>query len=115
MADFSQTGVVTTLHRLKTNSVERIELDLERFSRTSPIGLVLPALYSEFETPAMQGIVPELRKVKYLERIIVAVGKASREQYQRARSFFSNFYTPVTCLWVESPRITDLLKLLEER
>jgi glucosyl-3-phosphoglycerate synthase len=115
MADFYQTGVVTTLHRLKANSVERIELDLERFSRSTPIGLVLPALYSEFETPAMVGIVPELRKVKYLERIVVAVGKATREQYRRAQSFFKDFYTPVTCLWVDSARITELLKLLEER
>jgi hypothetical protein len=51
MADFCQTGVVTTLHRLKTNSIERLELDLERFARNRPNGLVLPALYSEFETP----------------------------------------------------------------
>lgn len=34
MADFYQSGVVTTLHRLKANSIERLELDLERFART---------------------------------------------------------------------------------
>jgi glucosyl-3-phosphoglycerate synthase len=115
MADFYQTGVVTTLHRLKPNSIERLELDLERFSRNRPIGLVLPALYSEFETPAMQGIVPELRKVKYLERIVLVLGRASREQYQRARSFFKDFYTPVTIIWVDSQRIQALFSTLEER
>lgn len=115
MADFYQTGVVTTLHRLKTDSVERLELDLERFSRIRPMGLVLPALYSEFETPAMQTIVPELRKVKYLERIVLVLGRATKEQYGRARNFFKEFYTPVTILWVDSQRIQGLLKLLEER
>jgi glucosyl-3-phosphoglycerate synthase len=54
MADFYQTGIITTLHQLRANEIERIELDLEKFARKRPIGLVLPALYSEFETPAMQ-------------------------------------------------------------
>lgn len=115
MADFYQSGVVTTLHRLKSDSVERLELDLERFARTRPIGLVLPALYSEFETPAMQTIVPELRKVQYLERIVLVLGRATREQYLKARGFFKDFYTPVTILWVDSPRVQGLLGLLEER
>ncbi|MFN0166452.1 MAG: glycosyl transferase [Bryobacteraceae bacterium] len=115
MADFYQTGVVTTLHRLKPNQVERLEADLEKFSRNRPIGLVLPALYSEFETLAMQRIVAELRQVRYLQRIVVAVGKATAEQYATARSFFEGFYTPVTALWIDSQRIQDLLRMLEER
>lgn len=115
MADFHQTGVVTTLHRLKPDCIERLEADLEKFSRNRPIGLVLPALYSEFETPAMRQIVCELRQVRYLQRIVVVIGKASREQFMRARGFFDDFYTPVTALWMESERIQRLLQLLEER
>lgn len=115
MADFYQTGVVTTLHRLKADQIERLELDLERFARNRPIGLVLPALYSEFETPAMQVIVPALKKVQYLERIVVTLGRATREQYIRARGFFKDFYTPVTVLWMDGPRIQGLLATLEER
>ena len=115
MADFFQTGVVTTLHRLKPNHIERLEADLERFSRTKPVGLVLPALFTEFESPAMQLIVSELRRVRYLQRIVVALGRASQEQYDRARAFFDGFYTPVTLLWIDSARIQALLKMLEER
>src|SRR5512138_3491831 len=115
MSDFYQTGTITTLHRLKANNIERLETDLEQFSRTRPIGLVLPALYTEFKTPAMQRIVSELRQVRYLSRIVVAVGRASREQFDHARSFFDGFYTPVTFLWVESERIQALLKLLDEK
>jgi glucosyl-3-phosphoglycerate synthase len=115
MADFYQTGIVTTLHRLKPNNLERLEADLEKFSHTRPIGLVLPALYTEFETLAMQRIVAELKQVKYLQRIVVALGRATEEQYQRARSFFKDFYTPVTVLWMEAEGTTNLLKILEER
>lgn len=115
MADFYQTGIVTTLHRLTPNSIERLEADLEKFSRNKPIGLVLPALYSEFETAAMQRIVAELRNVRYLQRIVLALGRANQEQFERARNFFRDFYTPVTMIWVESERVQHLLRMLEER
>ncbi len=115
MSDFYQTGVVTTLHRLKPDSVDRLEAELQGFARTRPIGLVLPALYTEFETPAMQRIVAELKQVRYLEQIVLVLGRANEEQYLRARSFFDDFYTPVTMLWMNSERIQELLRMLEER
>src|SRR5512139_1378941 len=115
MSDFFQTGMVTTLHRLKPNNVERLEGDLEKFSRSRSIGLVLPALYSEFGTPAMQRIVSELRQVRYLQRIVVSLGRATREEFDRARSFFDDFYTPVTVLWIDGERTQSLLRMLEER
>ena len=51
MSDFYQTGVVATLHRLKPNDAARLDRELQAFSRHNRIGLVLPALYAEFETP----------------------------------------------------------------
>lgn len=115
MADFYQTGVVPTLHRLKPDSTERLESDLERFTRAKPVGLVLPALISEFENTAMQRILAELQKIRYLQRIVLALGRATPEQYLRVQSLFSNFYTPVTIIHIESERIQALFRLLEER
>jgi len=114
VSDFYQTGVVTTLHRLNPGRLAGIEEDLQRFSRVLPIGLVLPALYSEFETPAMEGIVGELAKVRYLKRIVVTLGRTSRAEFQKAQGFFGNFPTPVTFLWMDGDRIQKLLALLEE-
>jgi glucosyl-3-phosphoglycerate synthase len=115
MSDFYQTGIVTTLHRLKPDSIERLEGDLERFARQKPIGLVLPALYSEFETPAMVRIVKELQKVRYLQRIVLALGKASDENFARVRGLFENYYTPVSILHLESERIRSLERMLDDR
>jgi len=115
MADFYQDGVLTTLHRLNNNHVDRLEADLAKFTRNRPIGLVLPALYSEFETLAMQRIAQQLQQIQYLERIVVAVGRASEEQFERAKGFFHDFYTPVRLIWIDGPRIQSLLKKLEER
>jgi glucosyl-3-phosphoglycerate synthase len=114
VADFYQDGVLTTLHRLKPNDVDRIEADVSRYARNRPIGLVLPALISEFDTQAMQRIVSVLKQIQYLERIVVAVARASHEQFERAKSFFQDFYTPVRLIWIDSERIQSLLRKLEE-
>lgn len=114
MADFYQSGVVTTLHRLNPNGLQHLERELEVLSEDTPIGLVLPALYSEFETPAMRAITDELAKIRYLRQIVVALGRATEDQYREARSFFRHFRQPVTVLWVDSPRIQDLLGQLED-
>lgn len=115
MADFYQTGVVTTLHRLTPPNLERLERELEEFSQEVPIGLVLPALYSEFETPTMQRIVDQLREVRYLNRIVVALGRATEEQFHHAKSFFEGFHAPVVVLWVDSPRVQAILDMLSEK
>jgi glucosyl-3-phosphoglycerate synthase len=114
MADFYQTGVVATLHRLSPDGLPRLERDLEQFTRADPIGLVLPALYSEFQTPAMRGIVEELARVRYVKEIVVALGRASPADFQNARSFFEGFPFPVTFLWMDGDRMQSLLHLLSE-
>jgi glucosyl-3-phosphoglycerate synthase len=113
MSDFYQTGVVTTLHRLNPDGLDRLERELQELSCDRPIGLVLPALYSEFRTPAMRQIVSELSGVRYLKRIVVALGRATEAEYHHARSFFEEFEIPVTVLWMDSPEIRELLASLQ--
>jgi glucosyl-3-phosphoglycerate synthase len=115
MADFYQTGVVTTLHRLNPNGLERLEADLTQFAERTSIGLVLPALYSEFESSSMCRIVEQLSHVPYLRHIVVALARATPAEYENARSFFCDFPWPVTFLWMDSPRVQSLFRLLEER
>ncbi len=114
MADFYQTGVVTTLHRLRSEGTARIEAELEKFSGVNPIGLVLPALYSEFETPSMRRIVSEIAKVRYLHEVVVTLGQATENEYHKARRFFQDFPIPVTFVWIDGERIQRLFRLLEE-
>ncbi|MBI4467827.1 MAG: hypothetical protein HY650_00735 [Acidobacteria bacterium] len=89
MADFYQTGVIATLHRLAPTNLDRLESELNRYSRDRPIALVLPCLYSELEGVALPRILEELKKVRYLRQIVVSLGRANEEQFQHARSFFS--------------------------
>ena len=62
MGDFFQNGVITTFHELSNRTVEELESDLMDWSKTRPISLLIPSLYSEFEGDAIPKIISELRK-----------------------------------------------------
>ncbi|MBI4937940.1 MAG: glycosyl transferase [Nitrosomonadales bacterium] len=108
MSDFYQTGIITTLHQLGKPSLERLETELHEFSKIRPIALVLPSLYSEFEGPAMPGIVSELSKVKYLKEIVLVLDKASEKDFHRVREFMSPISTEVKIIHNDGKRISEI-------
>ena len=113
MSDFYQTGVITTLHQLGKPSLERLEAELLGFSKTRPIALVLPALYSEFEGPAMPGIVQELAKVKYLNEIVLVLDKASEADFERVREFMAPIPAEVKIIHNDGKRILEVYETLK--
>jgi glucosyl-3-phosphoglycerate synthase len=120
MADFHQSGVITTLHRLGAEGAPRLELELLRYSRVRPIALVLPCLVSELRGDGLKGIVDVLRGVRYLREIVVSVsGSDDPADYDEMRRFWDGVRTctgaPVALLWNSGPRVQGLLqRLLDE-
>lgn len=112
MADFHQPRTVTTIHRLNAGSASQMERSLGQWGRQRPVGLVLPALYCEFEHPAMARIARELASARFLKRIVVVLGQADAAQYKRARTFFDRFDTPVSFLLVDHPRMDAYMSSL---
>jgi glucosyl-3-phosphoglycerate synthase len=78
MADFHQTGVISTLHRLGRPDLDRLERDLRAHARARPIALVLPCLYSELHDGALKGLIDELTRVTYLAQVLVSVAGTDR-------------------------------------
>ncbi|MGY6650343.1 glycosyl transferase [Wenyingzhuangia sp. IMCC45574] len=108
MADFFQNGVITTLQNLGDRSLEDLEGELEKFSERRGMVLLLPALYSEFETPAMHKIIDELKNVKYLYKIILGLDQATEEQFKEVKKIMSVLPCRVEVLWNDGPRIKEL-------
>lgn len=112
MADFYQTGVVATFHRLGKLNLEKIEAELSWYANERPIALVLPSLYSELEGDALKGIVRELREVKYVREIVVALGPATEEEFRHAKNFFSVLPQKTSIIWNTGERIGDIYKTI---
>lgn len=114
MADFFQNGVITTLQNLGGRSLESMEAELLEFSKRRNMVLLLPALYSEFETPAMQTIIDELKDVKYLFKIILGLDRATKEQFLEVKERMSVLETPVEVLWNDGPAVQSIYKELTQ-
>ncbi len=108
MADFYQTGVVSTLHRLGIGDLDKIESELMWYSQERPIALVLPSLFSELEGDALRGIVEELKKVGYIREVVVTLGPATPEEFAHAREFFSALPQRTKIIWNSGPRMDEI-------
>lgn len=114
MADFFQNGVITTLQNVGGRSLESMEEDLLEFSKRRKMILLLPALYSEFETPAMQTIIDELKEVDYLYKIILGLDRATKEEFLEVKERMSVLKCQVEVLWNDGPNIKAIYKELTD-
>ena len=94
MADFHQTGVISTLHRLGQPDLTRLERELVSYSDDRPIALVLPSPVSpRLRGPALKGIVDVAAAAStYLREIVVSVSGTddARPTTKRCATLFSD-------------------------
>ncbi len=114
MGDFHQPGEITTLHRFGKLDLNKLESAIKKYSRLRPIALVLPTIFSELEGTALPKILEELKEVKYLNQIVVTLGRFNKEQFKQAKKFFSVLPQEVKLIWNDSSRIKKLYKLLDD-
>ena len=112
MADSYQSPMVTTLHNIVDRPIEEIEAELVQFSERRPLGLILPALYSELERPALANIVSELKKVPYLGQIVIGLDRATEQEYRHAIEYFSELPQPHQILWNDGPNLRRIDEIL---
>jgi len=115
MSDFSQNGIISTLHDFGTKTTSEIEKELLSFSKQRKMELILPCLYSELEGNALPKIVKEISKTKYLDHIIVGLDKANSKQAKKAWKFFKKFNMPFSILWNDGPGLKKLDQELKKK
>ena len=115
MSDFSQNGIISTLHDFGTKSTVEIEKELLSFSKQRKMELILPCLYSELEGTALPKIVKEISKTKYLDHIIVGLDKANAKQAKKAWKFFKKLNIPFSILWNDGPNLKKLDQELKKK
>lgn len=124
MSEFHQYSTIATLHNLyeifdRDEYLHKLEQKLESYAQTMRIGLVLPSLFSELDTPGvLQNIVNEINQVKYLREVVVAFnGTEDERKYHRARDFFRQLEKPdreVKMVWVDGPRVQGVMQALAD-
>jgi len=114
MADFFQSGVIGTLQKLKERPLEEMDAELKSISRRRGMVLLLPALFSEFETPSMPRIIEELKGINYLCKIVLSLDRANEKEFKEAKAKLSVLPTDVKVVWHDGPRMEKLYKELKK-
>ncbi len=114
MGDFYQTESFSTLHRLNRNNVGLLEEQLLDFCETRPIALVLPCLYAELQGEALKNILEQLKEVRYLNEIVITLGRADENEFRHAREFFSVLPDNYKIIWDDGDKMTAIYNLLKE-
>ena len=114
MSDFFQNGIITTLHKLSSYSLEKIENSIREITKERKFALLLPSLYSELKGKALPGIVEQLKEADYIHEVVVSLDKANKTEFNHAKEFFKKIPTKTTIIWNDSPQIKAIYKNLKK-
>jgi glucosyl-3-phosphoglycerate synthase len=114
MSDFFQNGIITSLHKLPSYSLEKIENSLREITKERKFALLLPSLYSELKGKALPGIVEQLKEADYIHEVVVSLDKANKTEFKHTKEFFKKIPTKITIIWNDSPQIKAIYKRLKK-
>jgi len=113
MADFHQ-NVVPTFSRLMDEDLGRMEKSILRAARRAPIGVIIPALFSDLSSAAMQNIIQELSQMNFVKRVYVSLDKSSEDEFQQAREIIKPLKENGVLLWNDAPSVQTVLDKINQ-
>jgi glucosyl-3-phosphoglycerate synthase len=113
MADFQQ-NVVPTFTRLVDENLDRMEKSILRAARRAPIGVIIPALFNDLSSPAMQHIIQELAGMNFVKRIYISLSRSSEEEFQRATEIIEPIKDRGALLWNDAPAVQAVLEKINQ-
>jgi glucosyl-3-phosphoglycerate synthase len=113
MADFQQ-NVVPTFTRLVDEDLGRMEKKILVAARRTPIGVIIPTLFNDLSSPAMQHIIQELAAMNFVKRIYISLETSSEEEFQRAREIIQPIKDRGMLLWNGAPAVQSVLEKINQ-
>jgi glucosyl-3-phosphoglycerate synthase len=105
LSDFHQFGPVTAIPRLVSRDPEEMEQRIEELAQRFPVSLVIPMVPAEMDRPALERILDELCRVRWVDTLVIALNRANVEDYRRALEYFDRYPGRKVVLWTESPAV----------
>ncbi len=112
MADFFQNRV-PTFTILREDALPEMEEQLMRASRRVRAGVIIPALYSDLISPAMQGIIEVLAQIPYVHRVFISLDRANRQEFHQAMDVVAPLGEKAVLLWNDNPAVRAIIAEIE--
>lgn len=111
--DYKQ-ELITTIHDFGCD-LEFLQQRLIQLSEQSSTAVLIPALYDELERPALAQIRDQLNQCEFVKAVVICLYAQTAEQYAHAVEFFSPLSHKTVLIWENGPRVTQILRSLQER
>jgi glucosyl-3-phosphoglycerate synthase len=112
MADFHQ-NIVPTFTRLETEDLAVLENSIQQSSRRSPVGVIIPAMFSDLSSPAMLHIIDELTSMNFVKRVYVSLDRASAKEFREAREIVRTLKA-CQLLWNDAPAVRRVVNGIDQ-
>ncbi|MBB3204834.1 glucosyl-3-phosphoglycerate synthase [Rhodopirellula rubra] len=113
MPDFYQHDVITTIHDLRSASLDSLENMLRESTQKQKIGLVLPVTASDMRAAPFSKIVEELEVADYIGSIVVSLGVApDQADYDETCRKIAPLGDRAKVLWTDGPAVQSLYEEL---
>lgn len=109
--DFRQ-DVIATLHDLQVNN-ERLEKEIEEYSRDHFLSVVIPVLYTDLKRESASRLIEKLNRCTYLDEIMVALSAKEVKEYRETVRAFSKMDIPTKVVWCNGPSVKEVLMELK--
>jgi glucosyl-3-phosphoglycerate synthase len=91
-----------------------MEEKLREGSLKIPVGILIPALYSDLSGKAMKNIIQVLKDVDFVKRIYICLDHANREEYDKALKIVQPLKEKAIVIWNDSPKVRELIREIEK-
>ncbi|MEM9368853.1 MAG: glycosyl transferase [Planctomycetota bacterium] len=109
MPDFYQHDHITTIHDLRSASLDDLERMLRESAVQNKIGLVLPVTAGDMRAEPFDRIVSELIAADYVGSIVVSLGVApERSDYEETCRKVAPLGSRARVLWTDGPAVQSL-------
>lgn len=113
MADF-HINKVPTFSLLKDEGCETMESRVRDVSEKIPVGVIIPALFSDLSGKAMANIIDVLAHTEYVRKVYISLDRASAEDYKKAVEIIKPLGNRASLVWNDKPEILSLIRHIEK-
>ena len=114
MADF-HINTVPTFSLLKDEGCETMEAKVMEASAKIPVGVIIPALYSDLSARPMQHIIQVLTETAYVKKVYISLDQATAKDYENARHIISPLGERASLVWNDKPEVLELLERIKKQ
>jgi glucosyl-3-phosphoglycerate synthase len=113
MPDF-HLNYIPTFTLLHTDALASMEKQLLESSKQMPIGVVIPALFSDLSSPAMINIIKELAQMDFIKRVYISLDRADEDDFFKAREIVAPLEDKSRLLWNDNPQVQHVIKKIDD-